>query len=104
MKDEDAMKVLWTPGAIEDLKAIARFISTDNPQAARRFADKLKRRAESLCRFPNRGGIVLEIGRDDVRELVEGNYRIVYRVRKDAVHLLTIFEGHKLLQPTKFNE
>ena len=92
------MKVLWTPRAIEDLKTIARFISKNNPKAARRFADKLKRRAESLCKFPGRGRIVPEMGHDDVRELIEGNYRIVYRMRKGAVHLLTIFEGHKLLQ------
>ena len=93
------MKVLWSARAIEDLKTIARFISTDNPGAARRFAGKLKLRAESLCKFPNRGRIVPEIGRDDVRELIEGNYRIVFRVRKEAVVVLTIFEGHRFFQP-----
>lgn len=98
------MKVLWTPQAIEDLKTIARFISMDNPQAARRHADKFKRRAESLCKFPNRGRIVPEIGREDVRELIEGNYRIVYRVRKEAVDVLTIFEGHKIFQPDDVKE
>jgi len=41
---------------------------------------------------------VPEVGREDVRELIEGNYRIVYRVRGKAVDLLTIFEGHKLFQ------
>ena len=92
------MKVYWTPRAIEDLKMIARFITTDDPQVARRFAHKLKRRAETLCKFPNRGRVVLEIGRADVRELIEGNYRLVYRMFEDSVHLLTIFEGHKLLQ------
>jgi toxin ParE1/3/4 len=76
----------------------------DNPQAARRFADKLKSRAESLCKFPNRGRIVPEVDRSDVRELFEGNYRIVYRMQKSAVHLLTIFEGHKLLRPTDLKE
>ena len=104
MIDENAMKVLWTPRAIEDLKTISRFISTDNPQAARRFSDKLKRRAELLCKFPNRGRIVPEISRDDVRELISGNYRIVYRIQKDAVHLVTIFEAHKLLQLTEVKE
>ncbi len=104
MIDENAMRVLWTPRAIEDLKTISRFISTNNPQAARRFSDKLKRRAESLCTFPNRGRVVPEISRDDVRELIEGNYRIVYRIQKDAVHLLTIFEAHKLLQLSEVKE
>jgi len=92
------MRVIWPPRAIEDLKTISRFIAVDNPQAARRFAAKLKRRAESLCRFPNRGRMVPEIGREDVREIIEGNYRIVYRVKKDRLDILTIFEGHKPLQ------
>ncbi len=91
------MKVRWTPRAVEDLKSIARFIGLDNPAASRRFADKLKRRAESVRRFPNRGRVVSEFDREDVRELIEGNYRIVYRVKKDAISILSLFEGHKQL-------
>ena len=92
------MRVFWTPRAVEDLVRIARFIHEDNPQAARRFADRMKRRAESLCRFPTRGRVVPEVGRGDVRELIEGIYRITCRVRKDAVDILTLFEGHRLLR------
>ncbi len=91
------MKVRWTSRAVKDLKSIARYIAKDDPTAARRFADKLKRRAESVGRFPNRGRIAPELGRDDVRELIEGNYRIIYRVQKSAVEILTLFEGHKQL-------
>ncbi len=92
------MKVFWSPRAVEDLKEIARFIGKDNPRVARLFADKLKRRAESLSRFPKRGRIVPELGRDDIREIIEGNYRIAYRVRKDSADILTIFEAHRLLR------
>ncbi len=92
------MKVLWTPRAIEDLKSISAFIAADNPQEARRFADTLKRRVESLCRFPKRGRIIPEAGRVDLREIIEGNYRIACRVKKDSVDILTIFEGHRLFR------
>lgn len=98
------MKVFWTPRAIEDLKLISRFIEMDNPQAARRFSDKLKRRTESLFRFPRRGRIVPEVGRDDVREIIEGNYRIAYRVKKNSVDILTLFEGHRFFQNIDSNE
>jgi len=94
------MRVLWTPRALEDLKSIARHIAGDDPAAARRFAHRLKERAESVATFPRRGRIVPEFGRADIRELIEGNYRIVYRVLEDEIHLLTIFEAHKLLQVT----
>ena len=90
------MKVRWTPRAVDDLQVIARHVSADDPRAARALAAKLKRRAESADRFPFRGRIMPEVGRKDVRELIVGNYRIVYRVRKEVVDILTIFEGHRL--------
>jgi plasmid stabilization system protein ParE len=34
-----------------------------------------------------------------LRELVIGNYRIVYRRTPSAVVVLTVFEGHRLLRP-----
>jgi len=98
------MKVLWTPRAIADLKAISRFIAKDNPHVARIFAGKLKRRAESLCRLPMRGRVVPELGRDNIREIIERNYRIAYRIGKDSITILTIFEGHKLLQHNSAEE
>ena len=89
------MRVHWTARAVSDLKSITRYIAKDDPTIARSFADKLKKQAESVVRFPKRGRVVPEFSRDDVRELIEGNYRILYRVRKNMVDILTIFEGHK---------
>jgi toxin ParE1/3/4 len=37
-----------------------------------------------------------ELRREDVREVIEGSYRIVYRVTKVGVEVLTVFEGHHL--------
>jgi hypothetical protein len=37
------------------------------------------------------------IRRDDVREVIEGDRRIVYRATKTAVDVLTVFEDHSLL-------
>ena len=43
------------------------------------------------------GRIVPEYRRQDLREVLQGNYRIVYLVRKDAIEVVTVFEGHRLL-------
>jgi len=40
--------------------------------------------------------MVPEFSREDIRELLEGNYRIVYQVAKDRLVVLTVFEGHRL--------
>jgi hypothetical protein len=40
--------------------------------------------------------MVPEFLRDDMRELIEGNYRIVYQVLPDRLVVLTVFERHQL--------
>lgn len=52
--------------------------------------------------FPRSGRIVPELDREDVREIVIGEYRIVYRVGTDSVTLLTIFRSSRLF-PTNLS-
>jgi plasmid stabilization system protein ParE len=89
------MRVRWTAGARRDLAEIHRFIARDNASAARRWTDRLIRRAERVSSFPAAGRIVPELDRPDVREVFLGSYRIIYRVGDREVVLWTIFEGHR---------
>jgi toxin ParE1/3/4 len=89
------MNVAWTRGALQDLTDIGRFVASDDPSAARRLTGRLKTRAKRAARFSYAGRMVPEFGREDIREFVEGNYRIVYRVLKRHIHILTVFEGHR---------
>ena len=91
------MKVVWTSQAIERLEEIEDFIAQDSPARAVKFVDKLIARGKSAGTQPNRGRVVPEFGAQDIRELIEGNYRIVYRVRPKLVEVLTVFEAHRLL-------
>ena len=91
------MKVALTRGALQDLIDIGRFVASDDPAAARRLTARLKTRANRAARFPYAGRIVPEFEREDIREFVEGNYRIVYRVLRRHIHVLTVFEGHRRL-------
>jgi toxin ParE1/3/4 len=50
-------------------------------------------------RSPRLGRKVPELDRDDVREGIVGNYRIVYRIRPLTVEILRVFEGHMPLPP-----
>jgi len=90
------MKVRWTEQAFERLAEVQEYIALDNQAAAARMIDKITERAEKLEKFPERGRMVPEIGNPDIREVFEGNYRIVYRVHKRHVQILTVFEGHRL--------
>ena len=95
------MKVLWTEQAFERLKEISDYIAFDSPQGASAFLDTLIQRGESLSDFPKSGRVVPEIDSQDIREVIEGSYRIVYRLKKDTLEILTVFESRRELPATK---
>jgi addiction module RelE/StbE family toxin len=90
------MKLFWTETAKQDLQTIRRYIATDNPTAAKRWIERLRERARNALHSRLCGRKVPEFTRNDIRELIEGNYRIVYQVFEDRLVVLTVFEGHQL--------
>lgn len=93
------MKLIWSKRAQQDLLAIGRYIARDNPQAARQWIERLRERARKATLAPMAGRRVPELQREDIREVFLRTYRIVYQVREDAIIILTVFEGHRLLPP-----
>ncbi|MBN1962441.1 MAG: type II toxin-antitoxin system RelE/ParE family toxin [Deltaproteobacteria bacterium] len=90
------MKLIWTDRARRDLLNIGRFIARDNHRAARVWIERLRERAHKAAETPLSGRVVPERADLNVREVFLRNYRIVYRVFKDTIHVLTVFEGHRL--------
>ena len=95
------MKLFWTDTAKQDLLEIRRYIAVDNPNAANQWVQRLRKRARNALQAPHAGRRVPEISREDVRELIEGNYRIVYQVFADRLVILTVYEGHQLFPAGK---
>jgi plasmid stabilization system protein ParE len=91
------MKIIWSPLAIERMSEIVDYISRDKPKAAQKWAREAFARVEQLTSFPNSGRVVPEVGRQDIRELIYGNYRIIYRVADDELTILTVRHGRQLL-------
>jgi addiction module RelE/StbE family toxin len=92
------MKVVWSEQAWERLLEIEQFIGRDNPTAAARLVDNLIERGDGLSDRPEQGRRLPELPDSGLRELIVGNYRIVYRRVREAVEVLTVFEGHRLLR------
>lgn len=85
------VQIKWTPSALEDLKNIHEFISRDSVKYARLQVLRLKTRVKILTKNPLAGKVVPELQNDLYRELVEGNYRIIYKiVERNIVHILTL--------------
>ena len=92
------MKVRWTDWAVEQLGAIEEYLAQHNVSAAEHLVGEVFEKGDSLSSLPRRGRVVAELARDDVRELLHGNYRIVYVIRPDRIDVLTVFERHRLLR------
>lgn len=89
----------WSRRAEADLEAIHDHIADDDPVAAARWIERILDRAAKTAMLPFAGRMVPELGRDDLREALLRSYRIVYRIRPEEVHVLTVFEGHRLFPP-----
>jgi plasmid stabilization system protein ParE len=94
------VKVRWSRRALWDLREIGGFISRDSPQAARRWVGRLQERAKKAAFMPRAGRMVPELNLEQIREVLIGNYRIVYRLKPQEIEILTVFEGHRLFPLT----
>ena len=93
------VQVNWTRDAINDLKDIVDYISRDSQRYAEITAQRIVFKADLLVTFPRSGRKVPEMSRDDIREMIEGRYRIIYRVVSDnRVDILTVHHSSRLLE------
>lgn len=92
------MKVIWSRESLRQLIEIEHFISKDNPERAIKFIDRLIDRGEKVKDYPYKGRIVPEFSLDEIREVFEKTYRIVYKISADQIEILTVFEGRQLLR------
>lgn len=73
-------KIFWTRQAREYLRSVRAPISRDAPATATAYVGKLRLSVGRLKQFPFYGEVVPELRREDLREVIEGHYRIIYRV------------------------
>jgi plasmid stabilization system protein ParE len=64
---------------------------------AQLFVQKIFQSVRRLTTFPESGRKVPEIGRNEIREIIVGNYRIIYRSQKQVIEILTVYHSSKLL-------
>lgn len=95
------MKVEWSPLAISRVLEAADYIGQDSLDAATKWAEGIFEAAAKLEEFPERGRAVPEVGRSDVRELLVGNFRVIYRVSESMVSILTVRHGRRLFDPSE---
>lgn len=93
------MQIEWSEQALSDIGEIRAFIARDAPAYADLVVDRIFEGTEHLVTFPEAGRVVPEFARQELREFIQGNYRVVYQVQRDAVSIVTVFHSARLLGP-----
>lgn len=93
-----AVEINWTPPALHDVESIAEYIARDSEHFAKIQTTRFFERVEILRDFPLSGRVVPELTIKTIRELIEGNYRIVYKVvNENRIDILTVHSSYRLL-------
>jgi len=86
-------QVIWAPQAIQDVEAIRAHVARDSAHYADLVVERIVAAVERLQDHPRSGRVVPELGDESIREVIHGNYRIVYRMRHDVGEIATVFHG-----------
>ena len=93
------VEIRWTLQSLEDIENIAQFISRESERFARIQVERFFQAEEIISEHPKAGRIVPEIGNNGVREIILGNYRLIYYIINDIrIDVLTIHHSKRELK------
>jgi toxin ParE1/3/4 len=87
------MKVHGTNPAERHLDAIFNHIAQNSQEYAKRMVDRLTRRSKQIAEYPLSSRKVPEYDSNQIREVIEGPYRIIYYIKSDQVDVLAVIHG-----------
>ena len=86
-------RIVWTDPAISDLDSIHAYIARDAQIYADAVILEIFEAVERLMHCPLSGRVVPELLDVDTREIMAGNYRVIYEAKEDVVSILTVLHG-----------
>jgi addiction module RelE/StbE family toxin len=93
------VEIKWLIEAQEDLREIYDYISKDSERYANRQIERIFDRVQGIKEQIRSGKIVEEISDKTIREIIEGRYRIIYRIiNENLIHILMIHHSSRDLQ------
>ncbi|MBS1904015.1 MAG: type II toxin-antitoxin system RelE/ParE family toxin [Bacteroidetes bacterium] len=92
------MRVIWSDLAIRRLEEIRSFIAADAPATAESIVRRLIGSTERLTDFPHAGRVVPEYSAKDIREIIDPPYRILYRVFRERIEIISVIHSRQMLK------
>lgn len=88
-----AREIRWTTSASSDVEGIADYIARDSGSYAAVLVTGIRDAARTLDTLPDLGRVVPELENPNIRELIVGSYRLIYRTDPEAVYILAVIHG-----------
>lgn len=85
------MEIIWTRQALDMVNHFIDYIAQDDPATAEEWAERLLESTNQLIKQPWSGRVVVEFKEENLRELIEGNYRVVYRIREETIYIQAVW-------------
>jgi len=87
------VEIVWANQALRKLNEFVDYIAQDDLVTAEKWAIKLIEKTDQLIEQPESGRIVPEFNEPNLRELIFGNYRVIYRIRKEenTIYIQTVW-------------
>ena len=93
-----AFRIIWSSQALYDIESIAEFIARDSTFYAESTVEEIFDAIGPLSNHPQIGRVVPEIGQETIREIFIFQYRIIYEIQVQEIHVLSILHGKRLLK------
>jgi plasmid stabilization system protein ParE len=90
------VEVIFSARAIRDIEGIHAYIAKDSQRYAQGQVRRILNAADLIAIFPRGGRMVPEIELDAFREVIVGNYRVIYHLENDErAEVLVVFHGRR---------
>lgn len=92
-------RISFAASAITDIEDILTYYAgQDVPAVGTRLVGEILKRAEDLAQHPEIGRVVPEFDRENLREIIQPPFRIVYRRDRSAVRIVRVWRSERLLK------
>ena len=95
------MRVIWAPRAVARAAEIAQYIAADRPGASEAWVEEVFAKAATLKQHARRGRKVQELDRAEIRQILRGKHRIIYRIDPKRIVVLTVRHSRQHWDPAE---
>lgn len=89
------MEIFWTETGLITLEEISDYIAKDSPLNADRFIREIVSKADLLINTPRIGNKPPELEGSEILQLLQGDYKILYKISDNIVNILAVIHGKR---------